>query len=236
MGEEIPPIVIDHGTFMTRAGYGCDDAPRSLFETVVGTWRTEDFQKSYSGLGYKDFYVGDEARYKRGVLNLKKGANLNDEDLEKLYHHIYQSELRIDSAEQPTLITAKPLDSQASRHKKCQTFFETFNVPAWYLADDATLSLYASGRTTGLVVDMGQSGCRATPIYEGFSLTHNIFTNQITPDTLTDFLFSQIKDQGWGLTKSNDYEVVSDTKQKYCYVAGTRALPSPSLLSVTEPS
>lgn len=31
----------------------------------------------------------------------------------------------------------------------CQIMFETFNVPAMYVAIQAVLSLYASGRTTG---------------------------------------------------------------------------------------
>ncbi|KAG9147862.1 hypothetical protein Leryth_003456 [Lithospermum erythrorhizon] len=33
--------------------------------------------------------------------------------------------------------------------------FETFNVPAMYVAIQAVLSLYASGRTTGIVLDSG---------------------------------------------------------------------------------
>lgn len=36
-----------------------------------------------------------------------------------------------------------------------QIMFETFNVPAMYVAIQAVLSLYASGRTTGIVVDSG---------------------------------------------------------------------------------
>ncbi len=35
--------------------------------------------------------------------------------------------------------------------------FETFNAPAMYVAIQAVLSLYASGRTTGVVLDSGKS-------------------------------------------------------------------------------
>jgi hypothetical protein len=35
-----------------------------------------------------------------------------------------------------------------------QTMFETFNTPAMYVAIQAVLSLYASGRTTGIVLDL----------------------------------------------------------------------------------
>ena len=38
----------------------------------------------------------------------------------------------------------------------CEILFEQFNVPAMYVAIQAVLSLYASGRTTGIVLDSGQ--------------------------------------------------------------------------------
>lgn len=39
-----------------------------------------------------------------------------------------------------------------------QIMFETFNVPAMYVGIQAVLSLYASGRTTGIVLDTGALG------------------------------------------------------------------------------
>ncbi|KDN35366.1 hypothetical protein RSAG8_11640, partial [Rhizoctonia solani AG-8 WAC10335] len=39
-----------------------------------------------------------------------------------------------------------------------QIMFETFNAPAFYVAIQAVLSLYASGRTNGIVLDSGDGG------------------------------------------------------------------------------
>ena len=47
-----------------------------------------------------------------------------------------------------------------------QIMFETFNCPAFYVTIQAVLSLYATGRNTGMVVECGESMTHTVPIYE----------------------------------------------------------------------
>lgn len=61
--------------------------------------------------------------------------------------------------------------------------FETFNVPAMYVAIQAVLSLYASGRTTGIVLDSGAS----LWIAEYTSLPLVLYGRCIAEQPLTDF-------------------------------------------------
>ena len=64
---------------------------------------------------------------------------------------------------------------KADREKMIEIMFEEFNLPAFYLSNQATLSLYAMGKTTGVVLDIGDSVGLVTPIYQGYGMPHAAF-------------------------------------------------------------
>merc|ERR1711982_4529 len=114
---------------------------------------------------------------------IEHGIVTNWDDMEKIWHHTFYNELRVAPEEHPVLLTEAPLNPKANREKMTQIMFETFNTPAMYVAIQAVLSLYASGRTTGIVLDSG-----------------DVF--------LTDYMMKILTERGYSFTTTAEREIV----------------------------
>ena len=95
-----------------------------------------------------------------------------------------------------------------------QVMFEIFNVPAMYIAIQAVLSPYASGRTTGVVMDPGNGVSHCEPICGGNALPHAILRLDSAGCDLIEYLMKVLTERGYFFTI-----VVNNIEETVAYIA-----------------
>jgi actin len=217
--EDSTPIVCDNGSGMVKAGFAGDDAPKAVFPSIIGRPKHSGIMV---GMTHRNVYIGDEAQSKRGILSLKypieHGIITNWDDMEMIWHHTFSNELRIAPEDHKVMLTEAPMNPKVNREKMTEIMFETFNVQSMYIAIQAVLSLYASGRTTGLVLDSGDGVSHTVPIYEGYALPHAITRIDLAGRDLTEYMVTLLTERGFTFNTSAEREIVRDIKEKLAFV------------------
>jgi actin-related protein len=212
-------VVIDQGSATTKAGLSGIDAPQAVFPTRVGRQRRRGLT---AGLD-KMAYVGNEAYARRKILTSKYpiecGICTNWDDMEHVWTYTFQT-LDINPEDHSILLSEVPLNPKANREMTTQIMFETYNIIAFAFKVSSVLSLYASGRTTGIVVDVGADVTHVTPIYEGHSLMHydNVTRMDFAGRQIEDYLLFSWEQRGCHVNRS-DQHFMYDIKHKFCFVS-----------------
>lgn len=217
------PLVIDNGSGFIKAGFAGNDTPRVIFNSYVGTVKHSRMMPG-GILESADTYVGKKVSEHRGLFSIKyameHGIVKDWNDMEMLWRHIYSKDmLNVDSAAHPILLTEAPLNPVSNRCKAAEVFFESFGAPALFVSPQAVLSLYASGRTTGVVVDCGDGVTHVVPVYESFTLPHAITRMDVAGRDVTKHLQRLLQRGGTTLHTSAEMEIVREMKEQVCYVA-----------------
>jgi len=174
-------IVLDVGSASVKTGFCGEDIPRAVFPARVGDAPTNQ-KRSARGLpesaeatpaDVEDFPVRD-------------GAVADWERYEKLLALTFGEELETTPEQGYAVLVAEaPGAAEDQRAKICRILFETFKAPAVCFYNAAALSLFAAGRTRGLVLDVGASVAKAVPVFEGFGIAHAMNTSKRAGATVT---------------------------------------------------
>ena len=212
-------VILDNGSGSSKIGFAGDNTPTTVFPSVIGKLKNNSLLDN----GTKDSYIGDEALLKRGMLTLKypieHGIITNWDDMEKIWYHSFCNELRVLPEDHPVLLTESPSNTKLNREKEIQIMFETFNIPALNISNTAYLSLYSSGRNTGIVLDSGKTVTHAVSINNGNIISNGVISKNFGGLDLTNYMTKLISESGYQFTSYYEKNFYEDIKETLTYVA-----------------
>jgi actin, other eukaryote len=196
-------IVFDNGSGIFKAGFSEEELPKIIFPTIVGKNNE------------KEYYIGyNTTKDLSKSYPIQKGIITNWEEMENIWNHTFKNELKVESNENPLLLTEVPFNPKPNREKMTEIFFETFSIPLMYLSQQSTLSLFAGGLTTGLGVNLGYGVTHTVPVYEGFELKNQISSLDFAGKEITELMKNLLKEKG----NEVETEIVNEIKEKHSHV------------------
>ncbi|CAN6446188.1 unnamed protein product [Victoria cruziana] len=95
------------------------------------------------------------------------------------------------------MLLAEPSsNTQQQRERTAELMFEKYKVPALFLAKNAVLTSFASGRATALVVDSGGGSTTVSPVSDGYVLQKAVVSSPIGGEFLTDCMMRSLESKG----------------------------------------
>eukprot|EP00382_Lankesteria_abbotti_P001695 CAMPEP_0113856596 /NCGR_PEP_ID=MMETSP0372-20130328/9353_1 /TAXON_ID=340204 /ORGANISM="Lankesteria abbotti" /LENGTH=385 /DNA_ID=CAMNT_0000831673 /DNA_START=98 /DNA_END=1255 /DNA_ORIENTATION=+ /assembly_acc=CAM_ASM_000359 len=214
-----PAVIVDIGSGFIKAGLRTDENPRAILPSLVGRPRRR-YSSKYDG---EPAFVGDDAISRRHELSFTYPIDHGHVDdwleIEELFNYLFHTEMAIDLKDHPVLLTEPPLASQIHREKLAEVIFELYDAPELNLSLQGIMALYSTGRSTGLVVEVGEGVTQVVPVYEGYTDKSCIKRSDFGGQELTMYLQKLLCDNGYAMTSRDDYENVRLIKESVCYVA-----------------
>ena len=225
MTQENNDIIIDNGSCNTKFGLSFIEKP-GIIPTCLGLPKYERIMGYFSIPKYhkiNEHYIGYSALGKRAVLTIdypiEHGVVNNWDGMEMIWNYIFSEILNIEPEEHNIILTEPSLNPKENREKFSQIFFETYQVPSLYIANQAILALNSTGRSTGIVVESGDGVTQIVPIFSSYSLSHAVRRLDFAGRDLTEFLLRLLSAINYRFTSSAEKDIAKDIKEKACYVA-----------------
>ncbi|GJQ10935.1 hypothetical protein GpartN1_g2726.t1 [Galdieria partita] len=215
------PVVIDWGSNTCKVGFANEDQPSLIFEPFVSQAKPKEILLN----GSNAYFIGNQLSRKRDIFPLvsspiQNGIIQDWQAMEEIFKYIFFDELELDPLYQTILLSEPPLNPLKQREKMVEMLFEVFHIPALCIASQSMLALYSSGKTTGIVVDSGDSTTSIVPIYEGYTVQNGIQQQEISGKHLGQYLARLLWKKGYrfGL-HHRESNVIRNMKENSCYIA-----------------
>ncbi|KAJ4365535.1 NuA4 histone acetyltransferase subunit [Neocucurbitaria cava] len=217
-GDEVSAIVLDPGYSSVRAGFAGEDVPKSVCPSFYGQnsagehlFGENAIHAPVPGLEIKNYWGADGivedwdtaaklweyaitsrltgARPGDPAKNgLNDGTNANgDANMDVEMEGTENNEAPLEDS--PLLVTEPGWNSAKAREKYIEIAMESWGTPAFFLQKTGVLAAFASGKASGIIIDVGASHTSVTPVLDGMVLRKGVQKSHLAGN----FVSSQIR-------------------------------------------
>jgi actin len=207
-------IVIDTGSSSCKAGFNGENAPRVVIPTVIGVPKGPNLIEEPN-----KFYIGKDAVNNSNYLKLdypiKNGIITDFDAMERLWSHLFYNELKIKPEAHNVFLTEGLLTSNSDREKIAEIMFEKFSVFNIHMEPQPVMTLFATSKSSGIIIESGESMTHIVPVYESYIIPQGVRTNNTAGAKMTQELFGFIKHNLAKYNIGNPLNMTKRIKEKF---------------------
>lgn len=211
-------LVLDLGHAFTKIGFSGENSPFLIEPSIYSTLKELDkkdeitFEAKYL-YGYEIFQSKVAHLYDVKYLNPGCHRTLIDHEFldflkVKLYSKLDPNKSISDYY---VLVNTPPIKNYENISRICNMLLDEMGFRGVAMMNSASLSLFSTGRTSGVVLECGEDRTFTVPIFEGFPLYHALNKNKIGGRNLTDILSSNIQSE---YIRNDDVETIRKIKHR----------------------
>ena len=110
-----------------------------------------------------------------------------------------------------------PIKNEENIKAYGRLFIDELNFKGLAMINSSSLSLFATGKTTGVIVQCGECRTYTVPIYEGFPLYHALNKARVGGRDITDIFRAGVEENKIAI-RGGDIHTLRQIKEKTCSV------------------
>lgn len=210
-------VVIDLGSAQIKAGFCTEETPRIIFESVKG--KTSAIKvlpipsvKNKVGLPLtSNYFQKFERLIERGLLK-------KNEDGDSIISQIFE-QLKLKNSDELSILFCNPLNAPLKQSSYlAQHCLEKLSLQGICFVSQPFMPLYAQGRTTGVVVEIGEGLMQSAAMVNGQKIKRSTFLSRLGGKDIDSVLSHVLLLKNHHFNIYNEFMILRQIKEKLCKV------------------
>jgi actin-related protein len=217
-------LVIDLGNAYTKIGFSGEDLPKEIIPSLYARNKMFDkkneigaFDQKMDVFGYEATEPQYETDYDLFHLTCGDHKERTSKEYLEFLKDALENKMGLSTSEYDVIVNISPIKNEENIKAYGRLFIDELNFKGLAMINSSSLSLFATGKTTGVIVQCGECRTYTVPIYEGFPLYHALNKARVGGRVITDIFRAGVEENKIAI-KGGDIHTLRQIIEKTCSV------------------